>query len=161
MNEDFQKRLAKLEAKNGHSEPPAYQPPNTPQAPTPSGGSGGGKGGMFKILMLGLACLIVLPVGAAFATIYLPQIKDGADRAMAFVEVWKELDGDGSPEQRKASREVEGVVFRMTTGTMSKKEETYWGSAEGRERLRQLEIQSSQIDNEKLLSAGKRLYGID
>lgn len=173
MNEDFQARLARLEAKNGPSDAgsggePPYTPPQPSQNGPSGGGRGGGGGGFVKMIIIGIACLVVIPAGAVFATIYMPQIKDAADkikgtadRAVALVELSREIEGDGSKEQRAASRELDGVLFRMTTGTMSAKEEAYWKSAEGNARMQTLERQAMQMDHEKLMDASKRVWGVD
>ena len=166
MNEDFQARLARLEAKNGTAN---SAPEHTETAKKSSQKAARGKGrGIFGMVLAGIACLIILPAGAVFATIYLPQIKEvterikgTSDRAAAFVEVVREMDGDGSDEQRSASRELDGILFRMSTGTMSATEEAFWKSEEGNARLDLLEKQASQVDYDKLMDANKRFLGVD
>ena len=166
MNEDFQARLARLEAKNGttSSASEASDTPNT----SPQTRARSGRRGIFGMVLAGIACLIILPAGAVFATVYLPQIKEvtekirgTADHAAAFVEVVREMDGDGSDEQRSASRELDGILFRMSTGTMSATEEAFWKSEEGNARLDLLEKQASQVDYDKLMDANKRFLGVD
>ena len=151
MNEDFQARLARLEAKNGttSSAPEASDTPNT----SPQTRARSGRRGIFGMVLAGIACLIILPAGAVFATVYLPQIKEvtekirgTADHAAAFVEVVRELDG---------------ILFRMSTGTMSATEEAFWKSEEGNARLDLLEKQASQVDYDKLMDANKRFLGVD
>jgi len=160
MNEDFKARLARLEAKDGSPDLSSNQPPEMPKEPRSNTPSGGG-GSITKMILIGIAFLIVLPVGAILATLYLPEIKGTAVRALALVEVFQEIDGDGSDEQRSANRELDGVMFRMTTGTMGAKEKTYWKSEEGNARLDKLQMDASRVDHDKLLNASKRLYGVD
>ena len=132
----------------------------SPERPSRNPHTRGG-GTLWKMVLLGFACLIVLPTGAILATVYAPQIKGTADRAMAFVDLARELGGDGSAEQRSASAELNGVHLRMTTGTMSAEEKLYWKSADGNARLRKLEKEATQVNHDKLLGASKRLYGVD
>jgi hypothetical protein len=157
MNEDFKARLARLEAKDSSPYPSSNQPSKMRKEPRRSRPSGGGGGSITKMILIGIACLIVLPVGATLATIYLPEIKGTADRALAFVDVSQEIGGDVSDEQRSA----DGVLLRMKTGTMGAKEKPSWKSEEDTARLERLQMGATRVDHDKLLNASKRLHVVE
>ena len=97
MNEDFQKRLARLEAKHGPSSIPSYDTPRDDHNPATADeihyiSDDGGKSRLLKMMLLGLACLIVLPAGAAFAVIKLPDIQKGAGKVFAMAEIWNDME---------------------------------------------------------------------
>lgn len=79
MSTDFEDRIARLNARNGGVSA-------VPQSPTPKrdhfGGSNaaarasGPKGSMGKYILLGVLVLVIMPIGAAMATIYLAQTND-------------------------------------------------------------------------------------
>lgn len=147
MSDDFQDRIARLNAKNG------VQPSQTPPPPPRNGGGGDGprapkdkgpKGSMGKYILLGILILVVMPIGAATGTIYFAQNKDRlADATTAVkntafgVSTLKTMyiDGNDDPEIREARRTINSMGLRLTTGNVSKEEAEYYGTLEGQMEL--------------------------
>lgn len=124
MNEDFQKRLARLEAKNAaETKAPSDPMPARNDMPSVRKDDPRGRGNLIKMVAIGVVCLVALPAAALFVSLKMPPTV-----------------GYDSPEKRSAQNQVDNLVMRMPTGQMSMSEHEYWASPEGKKRLADLQF---------------------
>lgn len=169
MSNDFQDRIARLNAKNG------AQPSQTPLPPSRNGGGGDGprgpkgkgpKGSMVKYMVLGILILVVMPIGAAMGTIYFAQNQDQIASASqdsnetAFgLSLLKTMyvEGNDDPEVRDARKSIHTMGVRLTAGAMSKEEAEYYSTLEGQMELADQAKKAYNFD--KLTEKAKDYYG--
>ena len=159
MNDDFQKRLARLEAKNGPVMPkpePAPQvseaPPSFREAPRASR-----RGGALKMTVFAAACLLVLPAGAVFVTMKLPQIMQGASLVMALAEEWSNNGADDAAEPVEIQSQAEVPTVRTFTARSTGKETLFIKSSERKAAFQSVQSQSAQ----NTIGGAKRLIVSD
>jgi hypothetical protein len=162
MNEDFQKRLARLEAKNGpETLPPSAPAPEQKNVKSARNGDKRGHGALIQMVVIGAVCLIALPTAAVFISLKMPQVREASDRVAAYSDFMQATAGYDSPEKRSAQKEIDNLVIRMSTGQMSMSEQEYWASPEGEKRLADLKFEASRVDFEKAVEAAKRIQGVN
>lgn len=139
MSTDFNDRIARLNAKNG------VQPTETP--PPDPGRDGDGqnapwdkspKGSLVKYIAIGLLILVVMPVGAAMATLFLGQHKQQLANVSTVVKdttvglsLLKTMYIDGDEEVSDARKGLMSMGWRAAAGKMSQEEREFYGTLEG------------------------------
>lgn len=162
MNEDFQKRLARLEAKNGaETKAPSDPMPARNVMPSVRKDDPRGRGNLIKMVAIGVVCLVALPAAALFVSLKMPQVREATDLVAAYSDFMQATVGYDSPEKRSAQNQVDNLVMRMPTGQMSMSEHEYWASPEGKKRLADLQFEASRVDFEKAVAAAQRINGTD
>lgn len=156
----FQERLARLEKKNPAPVPQMHKGASGSgggQVPRPPRRSGGGGGGRVPLIAFALLALFVIPAAAFFGTMYFQNnqeaIADIRDGARLMITAY----GPADAEQRQARREMDGIMLRLNTGTMSQEEGAYWSSLEGQREL--ADKASKSINMDKLKTIAREKYG--
>jgi hypothetical protein len=124
-------------------------------------------GGIWPLVLFGVGILVVLPVGAFFATSYLTNnselvttAKQTAKTAANSAELIGIVYGPAQDEeQREARRTMNGLSLRLAAGTISDEESAYLGTPEGMQQMAETQMKAMNMDALKIKA--KELYGVD
>jgi hypothetical protein len=139
MSTDFNDRIARLNAKNG------VQPTETPSPEPGRDGDGQNapwdkspRGSLVKYIAIGLLILVVMPVGAAMATLFLGQHKQQLANVSTVVKdstaglsLLKTMYIDGDEEVRDARKGLMSLGWRAAAGKLSQEERDFYGTPQG------------------------------
>ena len=153
MNDEFQRRLARLAENNPDHGRKAPDPEPDPQRTARTGAAAFSTG---KMVLFGLGVLIGLPalaIGAAAlmkaptvqtARVTEAQHKDMMELGLKVMDV---VDGSGQTDEgRAAQRTLEQINLRMTFGKMTEEEFAYWQSPEGQAKYQDLTMKALNIE---------------
>jgi hypothetical protein len=124
-------------------------------------------GGIWPLVLFAVGILVVLPVGAFFATSYLANnselvttAKQLTKTATNSVELMGIAYGPAKDEeQREARRTMNGLGLRLTAGTISDQEAEYFSTPEGMQEMAETQMKAMNMD--ALKEKAKELYGVD
>jgi hypothetical protein len=152
MNEDFARRLARLEAKNTvvPTDSAAQISQNRRKSSKgPTGPAGvGSTPGRLKLILGAVAVLVLLPGTAVLGTVFYTKNKDAIDNIAQGINLLNvaSVGNTDDPEIIQARQDMTGIGYQSSFGTMTREQGQYRASDEGEVRLIETSRQTVTFD---------------